>query len=98
MLPLPTNTPSGLAKLLATTNVMTALASENRRDVWEAAALHLPDLKIITVPDLTYFLHQQPVQQYPYRRTVQEGLDDRIFIIQTSGKPCAVTKLLTSRL
>ena len=79
------NTVEASIKLLKASCCGFVMASRSRKGFWDAPREQMPHLQLIEVPDVTHFIHDKPVKNYPYNRSFEEGLDDPQFVMQTSG-------------
>ena len=95
-IPLPTNTPAGQASLLKTQGCATVFAPKESMASWDEALTFMDeDTRRIEVPSISHLLgeHKDHVEEYPYERTEEQGLNDTYMIIQTSGKSKHATHL-----
>ncbi|KXT01991.1 hypothetical protein AC578_6536 [Pseudocercospora eumusae] len=85
MLPLPSNTAEGMAKLLHSVGADTVLAGSTHTGVWEPTRSLLGYLNIVEIPEVKWLLETHHDVAYPYTRSFEEGHKDTIWFLQTSG-------------
>ncbi|KAK5119540.1 hypothetical protein LTR85_007368 [Meristemomyces frigidus] len=85
LLPFAANTPEGLLSLLELSGSEVVMASDNHRELWKEPLALKPDLRFIEMPDIGHFIHDRAVTPYPYDRSYDEGMNDPVYMIQTSG-------------
>ncbi|KXT14573.1 hypothetical protein AC579_9117 [Pseudocercospora musae] len=85
MLPLPSNTAEGIAKLLESVGADTVLAGSTHTEVWEPVHSLLGHLSIVEIPEVKWLLETDHDAAYSYARSFEEGRRDTIWVLQTSG-------------
>ncbi|KAG9238968.1 hypothetical protein BJ875DRAFT_275589 [Amylocarpus encephaloides] len=87
MLLLPSNQNSRDAHLsiLDAVECEVLIASADQIPVWESLRPEIDSKKVITIPELEYFLLEAAVESYPFNLTWADIKDDPIIVMHTSG-------------
>ncbi|RFU27752.1 hypothetical protein B7463_g8586, partial [Scytalidium lignicola] len=72
------------------------ITTNDQVDAYKALVSEIPDLELIAVPDLEFFVHSSDIKPYPFSKTWEEIKDGTAWIIHTSGttgtpKPINIT-------
>lgn len=85
LIPFPANTVQGMSKLLAAADCRIALASGKGCEVWGKIQKVTPELRIVEIPEMEFFLEEGEGEVFPYEVGLDEGRKDMLFMLQTSG-------------
>lgn len=85
LIPFPANTVQGMSKLLAAADCRIALASGKGCEVWGKIQKVKPELRIVEIPEMEFFLREGEGEVFPYEVGLDEGRKDMLFMLQTSG-------------
>lgn len=85
LIPFPANTVQGMSKLLAAADCRIALASGKGCEVWGKIQKVKPELRIVEIPEMEFFLEKGEGEVFPYEVGLDEGRKDLLFMLQTSG-------------
>lgn len=85
LIPFPANTVQGMSKLLAAADCRVALASGKGCEVWGKIQKVKPELRIVEIPEMEFFLEEGEGDVFPYEVGLDEGRKDMLFMLQTSG-------------
>lgn len=85
LIPFPANTVQGMSKLLAAAECRVALASGKGCEVWGKIQKVKPELRIVEIPEMEFFLKEGEGEVFPYEVGLDEGRKDMLFMLQTSG-------------
>lgn len=85
MTPVLYNTTEASVKLLEASRCTIVMASEGYEHYWQSSLQEMKELRLIKVPPITEFIHDRPVERYPYTKSYEDGLNDPMLVLQTSG-------------
>ncbi|KAK4503510.1 hypothetical protein PRZ48_004425 [Zasmidium cellare] len=84
MVPLMYNTPEGQVKLLQQLGCNVVVASAGCERYWSSSLEAMDGLRLVTMPGPEIFL-EEPHKPYPFQKSWDEGRDDAMVLMQTSG-------------
>ncbi|CAK7213590.1 putative NRPS-like protein biosynthetic cluster [Sporothrix bragantina] len=93
------NSPEGDAAVLQAAECSIWLEASRGTHIQRVVALGTVDLRLVSLPELSDFLADTPVEPFPYNKTWDEGKRDPVWVLHTSGStghPKPVVRFLDS--